>query len=144
MAWSEPTMSESFYYSNMSPQVPAFNRGVWKRLEELVRYWSTVYDTIYIVTGPVLTQGLPNIGPDKVSVPEFYYKVILEYNSKGIKGIGFVLKNEPSAATLKNFAIPIDSVERLTGINFFPRLPDDVENRIEADPTIGQWRWTRK
>jgi endonuclease G len=76
MAWSSTTMKESFYYSNMSPQVPAFNRGVWKRLEELVRYWSTVYDSIYIVTGPVLTNNLPTIGPDKVSVPEYYYKAI--------------------------------------------------------------------
>lgn len=144
MAWSTETEKESFYYSNMSPQVPAFNRGVWKRLEELVRYWSTVYDSIYIVTGPVLKEGLPTIGPDKVSIPEYYYKVILEYNSQGTKGIGFVLKNEASAATLKSFAVSIDSVEHVTGIDFFPKLPDNEENKIEADPTIDQWKWTRK
>jgi len=144
MAWSATSEKESFYYSNMSPQVPAFNRGVWKRLEELIRYWSTVYDSIYIVTGPVLKENLPTIGPDKVSVPEYYYKVILEYNSKGTKGIGFVLKNEASAATLKSFAVSIDSVEHLTGIDFFPKLPDDQENKIEANPAIDQWKWTRK
>ncbi len=144
MAWSKTTMRESFYYSNMSPQVPAFNRGVWKRLEELVRYWSTVYDSIYIVTGPVLANGLPSIGPDKVSVPNYYYKVILEYNSKGTKGIGFVLPNEASLATLKSFAVSIDSVEHLTGIDFFPKLPDEQENKIESDPVIDQWKWTRK
>lgn len=144
MSYSATTMQESFYYSNMSPQVPAFNRGVWKRLEELVRYWATVYDSIYIVTGPVLTNDLPSIGPDKVAVPQYYYKVILEYNAQGTRGIGFVLKNEASAATLKSFAVSIDSVEHLTGIDFFPKLPDDQEIKIEANPTIDQWKWTRK
>lgn len=144
MSYSTTTMKESFYYSNMTPQLPAFNRGVWKRLEELVRFWATQYDSIYIVTGPVLTNDLPTIGADKVSVPEYYYKVILEYNANEKKGIGFVLKNEASAATLKSFAVSIDSVEHLTGIDFFPKLPDAIENKIEADPTISWWKWTRK
>ena len=144
MAWSKTTMKESFYYSNISPQVPAFNRGVWRRLEELVRYWSTIYDSIYVVTGPVLANGLPTIGPDKVSVPNYFYKVILEYNSKGTRGIAFLLKNEPSPATLKSFAVSIDSVEHLTGIDFFPKLPDDQEKTIEANAVINQWKWTRK
>jgi endonuclease G len=144
MAWSAITMKESFYYSNITPQTPAFNRGVWRRLEELVRYWATVYDSIYIVTGPLLAGALPTIGPDQVSVPRYFYKVILQYNSKGVKGIGFILKNEASAATLKSFAVPVDSVEQATGINFFPKLPDKVENKIETDPAIDQWKWTRK
>lgn len=144
MSYSTITMAESFYYSNVSPQVPAFNRGVWKRLEELIRFWATKYDSLYIVTGPVLTNNLPTIGADKVSVPDYYYKVILEYNSKEVKGIGFVLKNQASSSTLKNFAVSIDSVEHLTGIDFFPKLPDDIENKIEADPTIDQWKWTKK
>jgi endonuclease G len=144
MSWSKETMKESFYYSNMSPQVPAFNRGVWRRLEELVRYWSSAYDSIYVVTGPVLTPGLPTIGPDKVAVPEYYYKVILEYNPKGVKGIGFLLRNEESAATLKNFAVSIDSVEHLTGLDFFPRLPDDAEEKIESQLNARDWLWTRK
>jgi len=144
MSWSKTAMKESFYYSNISPQLPAFNRGVWRRLEELVRYWATVYDSIYVVTGPVLSAGLPVIGPDKVSVPQYFYKVILEYHSKGTKGIGFLLKNEASSATLKSFAVSIDSIERLTGIDFFPKLPDQQENKIEANPAIDQWKWTRK
>jgi endonuclease G len=142
MSWSEATMKESFYYSNMSPQVPAFNRGVWKRLEELVRFWATAYDSIYVVTGPVLSKGLSDIGPDHVSVPKYYYKVILEYNPKGQRGIGFVLPNEASSATLRAFAVSIDSVEHMTGIDFFPRLPDDAEEKIESRADPDAWRWT--
>lgn len=144
MSWSKTTMAESFYYSNMSPQVPEFNRGVWRRLEELVRYWATAYDSIYVVTGPVLTSGLPTIGPDKVAVPNYYYKVVLEYNSRGVKGIGFLLRNEPSAATLQKFAVPIDSVEHLTGIDLFPRLADPEEARIESSLEVKDWLWRRK
>jgi endonuclease G len=144
MSWSKETMKESFYYSNMSPQVPAFNRGAWRRLEELLRYWSSAYDSIYVVTGPVLTPGLPTIGHDKVAVPQYYYKVVLEYNPKGVKGIGFLLPNEESAATLKNFAVSIDSVEHITGLDFFPKLPDDVEEKIESHLAVKDWLWTRK
>lgn len=143
MSWSAETMRESFYYSNMSPQVPAFNRGVWKRLEELIRYWSSAYDSVYTVTGPVLTEGLPAIGHNSVSVPHYFYRVVLEYNSKGAQGIGFVMPNEASAATLKSFAVSIDSVERLTGLDFFPRLPDDVEEKIESRVEEESWLWKR-
>jgi endonuclease G len=144
LSYSRATMSESFYYSNMSPQVPAFNRGVWKRLEELTRFWATTYDSIYIVTGPVLKQGLPVIGPDQVAVPEQYFKAILLYGRNGVRGIGFLLRNEASAATLKSFAVPIDEVEQATGLDLFPQLPDEQENVIESDPKVAEWPWTRK
>lgn len=143
MAWSKATMEESFYFTNICPQKPAFNRGVWRRLENLLRYWSEAYDSVYIVTGPVLTKDLTTIGPDKVSVPNLFYKVVLQYNQKGVKAIGFVLANEASAAMLQNFAVTVDSVEHLTGINFFNKLPDDVEERIEGHISISNWLWKK-
>jgi len=141
MGWSAVAMSESFYYSNISPQVPSFNRGVWKRLEELVRTWAVENDTVYVVTGPVLTQGLSTIGPNRVSVPRYYYKVVLDYTEPGIKGIGFILPNAPSGEPLQHFAVSIDSVEKVTGINFFPSLPDDQEAWIEKTVCIHDWTW---
>ncbi|MCU7551038.1 DNA/RNA non-specific endonuclease [Chitinophagaceae bacterium LB-8] len=142
MAWSAKSMQESFYYSNMTPQAPTFNRGVWRRLEELIRFWANYYDSIFIVTGPVLTNDLPTIG--RVSVPKYFYKVVLEYNAKEVRAIGFVMPNNASYATLKSFAVSVDSVEKLTGLDFFPKLPDDVENSVESDPAINKWQWTRK
>jgi endonuclease G, mitochondrial len=141
MGWSAATMAESFYYSNMSPQVPAFNRGIWKRLEELVRTWAVENTAIYVVTGPVLTSGLSSIGPDKVSVPKYFYKVILDYTDPEIKGIGFLMPNEGSGDPLQNFAVTIDSVERYTGIDFFPALPDAKEKQIESSLCIPCWSW---
>lgn len=141
MGWSSTAMAESFYYSNMSPQEPSFNRGIWKKLEELVRTWAIENDTIYIVTGPVLTDGLPTIGANNVSIPNYYYKVILDYSDPDIKGIGFIIPNTGSNEPLQHFAVSIDSVEKFTGIDFFPQLPDYQEELIEKTLCIPCWSW---
>ena len=142
MGWSEKAMEESFFYSNMSPQAPSFNRGIWKRLEEQVRQWAIDNQSIYVVTGPVLTDNLPSIGVNKVSVPQYYYKVILDYTKPELKGIGFILPNASSTLPLQSYAMPIDSVERKTGINFFSALPDEQEQTIEKSICLSCWSWT--
>lgn len=141
MGWSEITMQESFYFSNMSPQNPSFNRGIWKKLEELIRDWAVEYDSLYVVTGPVLKTGLKTIGTNKVAVPGYYYKVIYTYFNGAHNAIGFVLKNEGSKDALNSHAVSIDSVENFTGINFFPNLPDDVESKIESTTCTSCWKW---
>jgi len=141
MGWSSTTMKESFYYSNMSPQDPAFNRGIWKSLEELVRSWAIENEAVYVVTGPVLTKKLPTIGSDKVSVPGYYYKVIFDYTEPGIKGIGFILPNKGTKEPLQSFAVSIDVVESVTGIDFFPLLPDEQERFIEKTLSVNAWTW---
>ncbi len=141
MEWSTTAMEESFYYSNISPQEPSFNRGIWKRLEELVRTWAIENNSIYIVTGPVLKNGLTTIGSNKVSVPNYFYKVILDYTDPGIKGIGFIMPNSASSEPLQTFAVTIDSVEKFTGLDFFPTLPDEQENEIEKTLCIKCWTW---
>ena len=141
MAWSERSMAESFYFSNISPQVPACNRGVWKRLEEQVRTWAKTYGSVYVVTGPVLSDFLPAIGPDKVSVPDAHFKVILDYTEPDIKGIGFIVPNKGSDAWTGSFAVSIDSVESITRIDFFPTLPDHEENVVEKWICLRCWKW---
>lgn len=142
MAWSEISMQESFYYSNMSPQTPGFNRGIWKNLEDQVREWAKQYDSIYIVTGPILTDSLPTIGPNKVSIPAYYYKVVADINLK--KGIAFLLPNNSSSLSLQSFVVSIDDIESLTGINFFPLLTETDEYHIESLYCIPCWTWKRK
>jgi len=139
LSWSADAMSCSFFYSNMSPQKPSFNRGVWKKLEEQVRDWAKTYDTIYVVTGPVLEDSLPTIGENKVSIPKYYYKVILEYKSNVTKAIGFILPNKKSSFPLNKFIVSIDSVEQMTGIDFFHQLPDSIENKIEKSVCNACW-----
>lgn len=141
MGWSEITVAESFYYSNMSPQEPSFNRGIWKKTEELVREWAIENNSIYIVTGPVLKKGLKTIGKNKVSVPKYYYKVVLDYSDPGIKGIGFIMQNTASKKDPVTFAVSIDSIEKITGIDFYASLPDDQEILIEKTLCIDCWTW---
>lgn len=141
MGWSVQSMTESFYYSNMSPQVPSFNRGIWKKLEEQVRDWAVENQKIEIATGPVLSHGLPVIGPNQVSVPRYYYKVILDDLQPELKCIGFILPNEGSSFPLSHFAVSVDSVEKITGIDFFPSLPDTIEKDLEANLCLPCWNW---
>lgn len=141
MGWSAITMKESFYLSNMSPQLPGFNRGVWKRLEEMIRSWAIDNSAIYIVTGPILKAGLPTIGSNRVSIPNYYYKVILDYTQPEIKAIGFILPNASSSSALTSFAVSIDEVEKETGLDFFPALPDDQETKLEKEVCQTCWHW---
>ena len=142
MGWSLQSMQESFYYSNMSPQLPGFNRGIWKRLEELVRQWAVDNQAVYVVTGPVLSEGLSTIGSNKVSVPLYYYKVLLDYSEPSLKGIAFILPNASSSLPLRSYAVSIDSVEKVTGLDFFPAIPDPEEQRVEKTLCIDCWSWS--
>lgn len=96
MAFSSTAMTESFYMSNMSPQHPSFNRGIWKQLEGLVRAWESEYSTLYIATGAILEPNLRTIGPNRVSIPRYYYKALLDYDESNgsYTAIAFILPNQ--------------------------------------------------
>ena len=144
MGFSRRSMSETFYMSNMSPQVRNFNGGIWRELEESVRDWARRFRHIYIVTGPVLTDVLEDeIGKNGVSVPKRYYKVILDITEPEMKGIGFIIPNEVSTKTLDKYAVTIDEVEAVTGIDFFADLIDEAtEEELEgvAEPEL--WKYS--
>ncbi|AHM58823.1 DNA/RNA non-specific endonuclease [Flammeovirgaceae bacterium 311] len=134
-------MKESFYMSNMSPQEPSFNRGIWSKLENQVRNWADEHEEVWVITGPVLLnqKRLKKIGNNKVSVPRYYYKVVLDVREPEIKMIGFVMKNSGSSEPLNNFILPVDSIESLTGLDFFPMLPDELEEAMESRSSAVGW-----
>ena len=139
MAFSVQTMADSFFMSNMSPQKPAFNRGIWKRLEEQVRQIAIREKTIYVVTGPILPKKKKvTIGANKVTVPTHYYKVIFDLTPPR-KMIGFILPNEGSDRPLEDFAVTVDVVEKATGLDFFSTLPQAVQKRLESTITVSAW-----
>lgn len=142
MAFDAQAMSESFYFSNMSPQDPSFNRGIWKLLEGLVRDWAVNEGSIYVVTGPIFGQDQPTIGPNQVTVPEGYYKAILYYlpsQPAEAKAIGFILPNERGMYDIKAYAVSIDQIEIATGIDFYHALPDTSEEDLEATYDLSLW-----
>lgn len=133
MSFNDLTMSESFYMSNMSPQTPSFNRGIWKKLEAEVRSWIPISDSLYVVTGPVLNKPLGRIGESQVTVPSYYYKSIIRFYKEELFGIGFLLKNEKSNSSVSSFSASIDSVEKVTGLNFFHQLDIAIQNQLESN-----------
>ncbi len=136
---SPESMSESFYMSNMSPQVPGFNRGIWKKLEAQVREWVVEFGSLYIVTGIIVVEGYETIGDNEVAVPQFYYKVLMDYTETELKAIGFILPNEKYSVPLRDYAVTVDEVELRTGVDFFYVLDDEVEDNLESNIDIEVW-----
>ncbi len=142
MKVSHTSMSESFFMSNMSPQHPSFNRGIWKKLESLVRSWALQEQEIIVVTGPVFSSNRGSIGTNVVTVPGYYYKVIYDVTGKQ-KMIGFILPNEKGTKDLKEYAVSVDKVESVTGIDFFYQmLSNDKEEALESTISVNDWTFT--
>lgn len=139
--WSQKALSESYFYSNMSPQRAEFNREAWGDLEDKVRgyLYRNPETQLYVVTGPVLKAGLPVVerGINKVSIPESYWKIALDLQNK--RAIGFIMPNRAIPEPLASFAVSIDAVEALTGLDFFSNLPDEVENAVESQKNPADW-----
>ena len=134
-------MSETFYMSNMSPQNPSFNRGIWETLESRVRIWAMEKNGVYVFTGPILKNICGSIKNGTISVPCSYYKIIFKDNGNEKIAIALVLNNQGSSASLKSFVTSIDNIESLTGIDFFSSLSDDIENKMESTINTASWSW---
>ncbi|MFT3679698.1 MAG: DNA/RNA non-specific endonuclease [Ferruginibacter sp.] len=138
--YSKKALSESYLYSNMSPQKAELNRGRWAEMEDAVRQYVVRNNVqLYVVSGGVLKPGLKKIerGVNKVSIPELYYKVCLDLVNK--RSIAFLMPNQECEYPVMNYAVSIDSVEALTGLDFFPALPDDDEKKIESSFDVNKW-----
>lgn len=140
MAWSKKAMEESFYMSNISPQKPEFNRGIWCDLETWVREVAKRETNIIVVTGPVvLPEDMTNtIGRNKVIVPTAFYKVIYD-ETPPEKMIGFVMANEGSRVSIKNYVFSVDDIEEITGLDFFNALEDEKEDILEKGCDFSTW-----
>jgi len=139
--FSKEAFDETFYTSNISPQKHDFNSGIWNKLEQKTRYWAKKYDQLYVVTGGVLENNkkLHTIGKEKVSVPNAFYKVLLDYKQPEIKAIAFLIPHKESKKPLYEFVVSIDELEEKTGIDFFYNLPDDLEKKLESSTNYKNW-----
>lgn len=139
--WSKTALSESYYYSNMSPQLAEFNRGAWGDLEDAIRgyMYSHPNTELYVVTGPVLKTGLPVIerSINKVSIPEQYFKVVMDLTNK--KAIAFLMPNQAITKPLQSFATSINEVEKITGLDFFNKLSPVLQEEMESGADAAAW-----
>lgn len=137
--WSKKAMEESFLFTNMCPQNGNLNRGDWNEMEMACRKWAKKYGDLYIVCGPILYKGKhKTIGKNKVVVPEAFFKVVLRTGDNP-QAIGFIYKNTSGNRPKDSYVNTVDEVERITGIDFFSSLPDDVEKKVEAECDLGLW-----
>ncbi len=136
--WSQIALSESYFYSNMSPQLPELNREKWAELENTIRDYVIQYQNeVYVITGPVLSDTLPKMKNEgrknEVTIPSLFYKIILDVSGDTTTGIAFVMPNGHCGYPALSYATSIDKVEELTGIDFFPSLEDELENKLESN-----------
>ncbi len=143
-AFSREAMDETFLMSNMSPQAVDCNGGIWNELEQAVRDWAYDNQEVYVVTGPILSKGhiIKKIGKrNKISVPDAFYKIVLDNFGKEKKAIALIIPNEGSDRPLSEYVTTIDEVEKITGIDFFADfLEPSLEDSLESHSDINQWR----
>ena len=142
LKWSKAAMSETYYYSNITPQKPDFNRESWAQLESLVRKIADNEKKIlFVLTGPILHKELEvnNESENKLKIPELHYKIIADLSNENPRGIAFLMPNKKCDSKVSNYVVPIDSIERLTGLDFFSLISDSLEQKIEGKADFFAW-----
>lgn len=139
MSWSEQNLYETFYMTNISPQVPKFNQGVWKKLEYLVRKWAVENQRIYVITAPVL-QNVSDSIDGNICIPRWFCKIVVDISRKDdYKAIAFLFPNKNCKNDLCSYRVSIDSLEILTGYDFFCKANREIMDKLEQQTDSEQW-----
>lgn len=138
--FSYEAFEETFLTSNISPQNHGFNSGIWNDLEKQTRYWAKKYNGLYVITGGILKDNLKTIGYEAVSVPDYFYKILLDYKeNKEPKMIAFLIPNKDTNDSFRQYVVTVDILEEKTGIDFFAKLPDPIESKLESKTRESLW-----
>ena len=142
MKWSAKAMSECFYLSNMVPQDRQNNGGIWNEIEQTVRGFATAEKSVFVVTGPAIDDRMfESIGPGRVAVPQRLYKVVYD-ETPPEKMIAFMVRNDPLSGKPRDYACSVASVEKATGLRFFPKLPASKQDlKYKCDTSL--WNWSK-
>ena len=137
--WDPRANHDTFLLTNLCPQDANLNSGLWNSIEMDCRKWARKYGDVFIVCGPLpLRPPFETIGGNKVAVPKAFFKIVLCLN-KSPKAFGFVVKNRSGEKKSDLYYNTVREVERLTNIDFFPLLPDSIEDRVETHADISEW-----
>lgn len=138
--WDEEAMNDTFYLTNICPQDEELNKGDWNYLEKQVRRWARDYGKVWVVSGPIVgTNRYGIIGDRGVTVPDSFFKAVLAENRGKYHAIAFVMDNDDKRYWLDDCAMTVDELEDITGLDFFPLLPDDVEDGVESQLRLPFW-----
>lgn len=135
--YSAQLMSESFLLSNMMPQAPGNNRGIWKYTEEMTRYWAQKYGQVYVITGTVFDANSPVFG-NNVRVPTYVYKIVID--PQQARAIAFLFPNQKlDPKQIANYIVSVAELEQYTGINFSPALPPQMQSMEQTRANLAEW-----
>ena len=138
MTYSAVAMSESFFLTNMMPQDPGNNRGIWKYTEEYVRFWADQYGEVYVISGPLYTQNATKVIGNGVRVPDYVWKIVID--PKRSRAITFLFPNQKlDPKQLDNYISTISEIEHLTGINFSPMIPANLQGMENVRANMKDW-----
>lgn len=131
--FSKQAYDETFYTSNISPQLFEFNAGVWNSLEVRIRNFVKKNGEVFVVTGGILTDTLKTIGDEKVAVPDYFYKIIFYKKNQKYKMAAYLIPhNKIKKRKYSDFSVTTDSIEKLTGIDFFYQLDPSIQEQLES------------
>ena len=139
MKWDKQAMEESFYFSNVCPQNKNLNSGVWNDLEIQVRELARQRGKIYVVCGPIVSKQPKTIGTNKVVIPDAFFKALLQNKNGNWYAIAFLFANKSGRKPLSTYAMTVDDMQNITGIDFFPALPDSIEQKVESEVDFTKW-----
>ena len=139
---STQSNEQTFYMTNMQPQVHAFNAGIWEKMEEQVRTWAWQFDTLYVCKGGTIDRedqlnGYIGTDDNLIPVPKYFFMAVLGKTPSGYTAIGLWVEHRsdyPSNASVGDYVVNIRDLEQKTGLNFFHNLPDDIEESVETLP----------
>lgn len=145
--YSVSANEQTFYFSNMSPQVPNLNSGIWNDLERKVQSWgklSAIRDTLYVVKGGTIRDDQvmdQTIGDNKIVIPKYYYMALLAQKGDTYQSIAFLIEHKSynPPYDLTKHVLSVEELEEKTGIDFFHNLPDSIENVVEKQKNISDW-----
>ena len=139
LKWSGTAMRQSFLLTNICPMHKALNEGGWAKLEEKVREWTARDSALLVFSGPIVSDNDTTLTGGRVKVPGAYYKVIMAPCVRPMRAIAFIYPNGYSGGRLRQYAVSVDEVEQKTGLNFFPYLPNEEQERLESPVNLDAW-----
>lgn len=138
--WSAEAMDDTFYFTNICPQIEYFNQTSWERLERRVRDWAKKFGTIYVVTGPIIGDAVNGrIGLNQITIPDAFFKAVLAKDGESYQAIGFIMENSSSQQPYTSCCVSVDDIERITGLDLFHNLDDTTEATIESTYNARFW-----
>jgi len=132
--------TDTFFMSNIAPMTPSFNRSIWKNLESLIaRNYSNNFEEVWVVTGPIYDDEIQRLATG-VEIADAFFKIVIDEVDGDPRAQAFVIsQSRRSGSNLVNYITSIDEVEKVTGLDIFGELPDDIEDKIEAKVSPSIW-----